>query len=157
MRFADRNRKIKEECFVLFRAKYPKRGIGEKVMRHSFYYIIAFVIGAVGYCLIEVLWRGYTHISMAFIGGLCFLLINIIGRRFSHHSVFLRAVLCCAVITGVEFVSGFFLNIVYGLEVWDYHTLPFNLLGQICPLYSFLWFVLSFVCLIFIDRKFKKR
>lgn len=126
-------------------------------MRHSYYYILTFAIGAAGYCLIEILWRGYTHISMAFIGGLCFLLINIIGKRFAHHSVFLRAVLCCSVITVIEFISGFFLNIVYGLGVWDYHTLPFNLLGQICPLYSFLWFILSFICLMFIDKKFKIR
>ena len=63
----------------------------------------------------------------------------------------------CSVITVIEFISGFFLNIVYGLDVWDYHTLPFNLLGQICPLYSFLWFILSFISLMFIDKKFKIR
>ena len=34
--------------------------------------LIVYSIGAVGYGIIEVLFRGYTHWSMLIAGGLCF-------------------------------------------------------------------------------------
>ena len=39
------------------------------------FYGILFFIGAFGYGLLEIIWRGYTHPSMALAGGisLCFL------------------------------------------------------------------------------------
>ena len=42
-------------------------------------------------------------------------------------------------VTVVELVMGVVLNLWLGLGVWDYSGLPFNLLGQICPQYSALW------------------
>ena len=33
---------------------------------------LMFPIGALGYGLIEILWRGYTHFSMLLAGGICF-------------------------------------------------------------------------------------
>ena len=33
---------------------------------------VLFGIGALGYGLIEILWRGYTHYSMLTAGGICF-------------------------------------------------------------------------------------
>mgnify|MGYP003379096088 CR=1 FL=1 len=48
-----------------------------------------------------------------------------------------------AVITGVEFCVGCVVNRWLHWNVWDYSQLAGNLLGQICPLYSFLWYLLS--------------
>jgi hypothetical protein len=42
----------------------------------------------------------------------------------------------------VEFVSGLILNVWLGLNVWDYSHEPFNIMGQICPQYKVLWFLL---------------
>ena len=36
-------------------------------------------------------------------------------------------------------------NIILGWNVWDYSNLPGNLLGQICPQFTVLWFFLSAV------------
>ncbi len=47
-----------------------------------------------------------------------------------------------AVITSFEFVSGCLFNRLLKLSVWDYSDYRFNLKGQICALYSFLWTVL---------------
>ena len=47
------------------------------------------------------------------------------------------------IITGVEFVTGLIVNVWLGLKVWDYSNLPYNVLGQICLLYVFIWFFLS--------------
>ena len=35
------------------------------------------------------------------------------------------------IITACEFITGVIVNIWLGLGVWDYSTLPFNILGQI--------------------------
>ena len=103
----------------------------------------AFVIGAVLYPLLELLWRGRTHITMAFVGGICLCLIYSVNEKLgAGTSLYLRALLCSAAITGVEFVSGCLFNIVLRLRVWDYSAHMFNLLGQICLLYSVLWFIL---------------
>lgn len=59
-----------------------------------------------------------------------------------------------AVITGVEFIFGVVVNLWQKWNVWDYSNLKFNLLGQICPLYSGLWFLLS-IPIVFISRKLK--
>ena len=36
---------------------------------------VIFVVGEIGYSLLEILWRGYTHWTMSLTGGLCFLLM----------------------------------------------------------------------------------
>ena len=37
--------------------------------------LFVFFIGAAGYGLLEILWRGYTHWTMLICGGICFFLI----------------------------------------------------------------------------------
>ena len=39
-----------------------------------------FIAGALGYCLLEILWRGYTHPSMGIAGGLCLIGIYYISK-----------------------------------------------------------------------------
>ena len=41
-----------------------------------FEYLMVFLLGGAGYCLIEVLWRGFTHWSMALAGGGALSLMN---------------------------------------------------------------------------------
>ena len=61
--------------------------------------------------------------------------------------LWLQALCCAALVTAVELVSGLVLNLWLGLDIWDYTDLPGNFLGQICPQYSAVWWVL---CLVFI-------
>lgn len=50
-------------------------------------------------------------------------------------------------VTALELVAGLVLNVWLGLGIWDYSSMPGNLLGQICPQYSFAWFLLSWVAI----------
>lgn len=59
----------------------------------------------------------------------------------------LQALICTIIITATELVVGLVLNVWLGLGIWDYSNLPFNFMGQICPQYMGLWYIL---CLIFI-------
>ena len=58
-----------------------------------------------------------------------------------------QAVSCAALVTVVEFFAGLLLNVRLGLGIWDYSHLPGNILGQVCPQFFLIWWVL---CLVFI-------
>lgn len=100
-------------------------------------------IGGLAYGVIELLWRGHTHWSMLALGGLCFEMIGHIHRRWQDRPLVLRCGLCTFGVTAMEFISGCVLNLWLRLAVWDYSHMRFQLLGQICLLYSLFWFLLS--------------
>ena len=104
----------------------------------------AFALGALLYALIELLWRGHTHWSMLLCGGACFAAIYYVYIHCAGAGVFGRALIGCAIITLCEFVTGAFVNLKMSWNVWDYSSLPFNFMGQICIAYSALWFALCF-------------
>ena len=62
-----------------------------------------------------------------------------------------QACLGSMTITVMEFTSGVIVNLVMGLEVWDYSALPMNVMGQICLPYSALWFMLSIPAIYYED------
>lgn len=101
-----------------------------------------FCIGAVGYSLLEIMWRGFTHWTMAVTGGICFSLIYAVCMRFPHMSLFGKCLWGAAVITAIEFTVGCIVNKGLHMRVWDYSNQPMNLYGQICLPYSLLWFAL---------------
>lgn len=93
--------------------------------------------GGAAYGALEILWRGYTHISMVFVGGICFcLLVRISKTRLSLPA---QCVAGSAGITAVEFAAGCLLNLGLGLDVWDYSDEAYHLIGQICPKYCLIW------------------
>ena len=104
-----------------------------------------FPIGALGYGIIEILWRGYTHFSMLLAGGICFIGFAKIGEKFKNLSLFTKACLGSIFVTFIELVFGIIFNIILKKNVWDYSKLPFNFKGQICLLYSIFWVALSLV------------
>lgn len=103
-----------------------------------------FFIRAAVYPVIEIMWRGYTHFSMALLGGICMLSLHFINMSFSDISIFLRALLGALMITAWELLFGVVLNMALELDVWDYSGHRLNLFGQICAPYTFFWFLLCF-------------
>lgn len=59
-----------------------------------------------------------------------------------------QAIACGVLATVTEFFAGCVINIMLGMNVWDYSNMPLNLMGQICLQFSVLWCVL---CLVFIQ------
>ena len=119
-----------------------------KIRHNPLFFALLFCVGAAGYFLIEILFRGFSHWTMALCGGLCLCLIYLANKRLARHSLFLRALCGSLIITAVEFAAGCLLNLYLGWGIWDYSQLPLNLLGQISALFSGLWFLLSIpVCI----------
>ena len=116
-------------------------------MKNAKSLLLIFSVGAVGYGLIEILWRGHTHWAMAAAGGISFCGLSAIGEKFKKIGAFGKAVIGGGFITAVEFLFGLIFNIALKKNVWDYSKMPFNIAGQICALYSFFWIILSFLAI----------
>ena len=109
-----------------------------------------FLLGGGMYTLIELIWRHRTHPSMFVAGGLCFVLLDRVSNVWMCKR---RLVSQCAVgallITLVELVVGLIVNVLLGWAVWDYSSMKYQFKGQVCLLYSILWFFLCFpACLL---------
>lgn len=112
-------------------------------------YILLFFVGGYSYCGIEILSRGYSHISMLIAGGICFIAIGLLNETSDERLSFIsQMVMSSVIITTVEFLTGLIVNVWLGLHVWDYSDKPYNVMGQICLLYALLWFLLSPVAIV---------
>lgn len=115
-------------------------------------YIILFVIGGIVYNLIEILWRGYSHWTMFILGGVCFICLGLINEFIPWNMpLCIQMLIGSIIITTLEYITGCIVNIQLGMNVWDYSELPFNLNGQICLLFSVLWYFISVIGIILDD------
>lgn len=113
---------------------------------------ILFGMGGIFYLIIELLWRGESHWSMFILGGVCFAVIGLINERSRGQlPLLLQGLIGAVIITALEFVTGYIVNIRLGMNVWSYYDMPMNIMGQVCLPYTVLWFFLSIGCVIVDD------
>ena len=117
---------------------------------------IIFIIFGLMYVTIELLYRGHTHYSMFIVGGICGVLIGLINDNTPDMPLLPQCVLGTVIITVIELLTGLFLNVYLGLNVWDYSNQPFNFMGQICPQFCIIWCILS-ILVIRIDDWLKEK
>ncbi len=120
-------------------------------------YLAAFLFGAGVYPMLELFWRGYTHITMSLLGGICMASIYFVYIAFSGTGFFLRALLSTVIITAWEFLFGAILNIALEMDVWNYSDMALNVMGQVCAPYAAIWLLLSapalLVCRLIYDAR----
>ncbi|MBR6525382.1 MAG: hypothetical protein IKT57_05370 [Clostridia bacterium] len=98
------------------------------------------VLGGVGYPVMEIIWRGRTHPSMALAGACSLCWMRLCARMQCTH--FLRALMGCAGVTALEGTIGMLCNRDH--KIWDYRGKRGHIRGQVCPQYALLWFLLSY-------------
>ena len=105
------------------------------------------------YVVLELLWRGHSHWTMALLGGVCFVLIGLLNEGFPWEMpLVLQGVIGSGcIVTPLEFVTGCVVNLWLGWGVWDYSNLPCNLLGQICLTFSLLWVAVAMAAAVLDD------
>lgn len=115
-------------------------------------YIVLFLIGGATYFLIEILWRGHSHWTMFLLGGLCFLIVGAINNFLPWEMYFeVQSILGAIIITIFEFIVGVIVNIILKWNIWNYETIPFNIMGQVCLPFSLIWVILSAAIIIVDD------
>lgn len=119
---------------------------------HAFKAVVLFFIGGCIYAAIEIMFRGYTHWTMAVLGGLLFLLLGGLNNWLPWEMpIWLQGIIGAIIVTVGELLAGIILNIWLGLGIWDYSNMPGNFLGQICPQFTLAWLALSLVGIVLDD------
>ena len=114
--------------------------------------LILSLMGGDLYCMVELIWRGHTHWTMAILGGICFVICGGVNEYLSWETpLLLQCLICAILITAAELAAGMVLNVRMGLAIWDYSELPFQYQGQICLGYSCLWYLLSLAAILLDD------
>lgn len=103
---------------------------------------IVFSFGAVIYSIIEILFRGFTHWTMTLTGGFTLVTLYLANIKMKTKSLIVRCLAGSLIITAIEFIVGCVVNRALNMHVWDYSQEKYNVLGQICPLFSIFWFLL---------------
>ena len=119
-------------------------------------YLTFFAVGGTGYAVIELLWRRRTHWTMMLAGGICFVIFSLIAEGLCDRPLALKATVGALGVTAVELVFGVIFNIALKMNVWDYSGVPFNFLGQICPLFTLIWGGLGLIFIPLADAINKK-
>ncbi|MDD4565271.1 MAG: hypothetical protein PHE79_07370 [Eubacteriales bacterium] len=104
--------------------------------------ISIFIIGAIGYGLIEALYRGFTHWTMLITGGVVFVVLYHVYTKNEKAPLWQKCLAGAFIITSLELAAGCIVNLWLGWNVWDYSAYSFNFLGQICLVFTFIWFLL---------------
>ncbi len=113
-------------------------------MRRLLKAVVLFTIGGAVYFSLELLFRGYSHWTMAALGGFCFLLIGGINEFLPWKmGIFYQALIGGAGVTLAELFAGLILNVHFKMGIWDYSNQPLNFAGQICLKFSALWVLVS--------------
>lgn len=112
------------------------------IFKHIIRKIVLFLLCSVIYCGIEIVYRGWTHWSMALLSGILGVLCidtpnNIFGYDLDYSLQVLASTIICTIGEGI---TGLVVNVKMGLNVWDYSTLPFTFFWGQCNLFFvFAW------------------
>lgn len=121
-------------------------------MKQYLKYMFLFATGGLIYNIVELVYRGWTHWTMFFLGGICFICLGLINEVITWEMPLWQQVLIgSCMITAMEFLTGCIVNLWLGWKVWDYSSMPGNILGQICPQYFVLWIPISLVGIVLDD------
>lgn len=127
-------------------------GLKLKKMKKIAKHLTLFSVGGSLYFFIELLYRRYSHWTMFILGGLCFLILGGLNEILTWETPLWKQIgVGVIIVTILEFITGYIVNILLKWNVWDYSSLPFNLLGQISLLFCMLWIPLVLVGILLDD------
>lgn len=103
------------------------------------------IYGSIYYTL-EVLYRGYSHLSMFILAGVLGVIIGLINEITPRINIWLETLIGTIIATIGEGVTGIIVNNILHLNVWDYSNLPFTFFyGQCNLIFCLIWFILTYI------------
>ena len=107
------------------------------------------------YCMIEILFRGWSHWSMfvltGFLGVFC---VDSINNTLSFDCDYIVQIIISTILCTIgEGISGIILNVWLQLNVWDYSKMAFGtfFFGQCNILFCFAWALIISVVIFYCD------
>ena len=107
------------------------------------------------YCMIEILFRGWSHWSMfvltGFLGVFC---VDSINNTLSFDCDYIVQILISTILCTIgEGISGIILNVWLQLNVWDYSKMTFGtfFFGQCNVVFCFAWMLIISIIIFYCD------
>ena len=107
------------------------------------------------YCMIEILFRGWSHWSMfvltGFLGVFC---VDSINNVLSFDCDYIVQIIISTILCTIgEGISGIILNVWLQLNVWDYSKMTFGtfFFGQCNVLFCFAWMLIISIIIFYCD------
>lgn len=107
------------------------------------------------YCMIEILFRGWSHWSMfvltGFLGVFC---VDSINNTLSFDCDYIVQILISTILCTIgEGISGIILNVWLQLNVWNYSKMTFGtfFFGQCNVLFCFAWMLIISIIIFYCD------
>lgn len=126
--------------------------MSKKIPSKLLQYLFIYIFSGSFYCIVEILFRGYSHYSMFILAGFIGLIIcyqndNII----SYESPFEAQVLFCAAISTLgEYITGLIAN--QDFYIWDYRGLWGTFAnGQLNIFFIFAWIIICAIAIPILD------
>lgn len=111
-----------------------------------------FILGGIGYGIIEVIYRFRTYPLMILCGGITILLLDKLNDYISWDmDILLQGCIGSALITGMEFIIGNLYLAGLVPKMWDYSNVWLNYKGIICLPFSLIWIALSIFAIMLAD------
>lgn len=112
--------------------------------------LFLFALGGLIYISLELIYKGSTNYIMFCCGGISLICIGAINEVIPWNMpIQYQCLIGCIFITLLELITGLMFN--RDFLIWDYRNMPLNFMGQICPAFSLLWYVLSGVAIVIDD------
>lgn len=95
---------------------------------------------------------GWTSLWMFLVGGFCAAIVGSLNDkpRYYNLKMWQQVIIGGSLITAVELLAGVFFNLYLHLNLWNYSSIKFNFLGQLCLHNCIAWYLLS-VVIIWLD------
>jgi len=116
--------------------------------------IILFITGMCLYITIEVFFRGYSFRLMGIVGGIlmCFVFDKINDKISWDLPLVIQMLIGGFATTLLELISGEFALHILDVRMWDYSGQWLSMFDNlICPLFSFIWCLLSGIAIVLCD------
>jgi hypothetical protein len=117
-------------------------------MNNSYKSLLIWGTGGLIYGLMEIMYRGYTHWTMILLAFIMSILLDAFNETIGWDWPFWKQVIVGGtIITFAEFIVGCIVNMIFGMNVWDYSNMPLNIFGQVCPQFWLVWCVLTAIAI----------
>ncbi|GLC79186.1 hypothetical protein [Lacrimispora brassicae] len=94
-------------------------------MKQLFKYVFLWFVGGLIYIGMELAFRGYSHWTMFALGGVCFVCLGLINELIPWEMpLYQQMLLGDVIVTILEFITGYIVNIKLGWGIWNYSYIP---------------------------------
>lgn len=118
------------------------------MLKSIYFFLIGAFVGWLLECVFKYVTKnfdrtpGILNTPFCILYGLGTVVLSLIINRVTDN-IWLLFLLCLVVLTAMEYVTFILLKKIYGIKLWDYRDMTFNVDEKVCLEFSLIWGVLG--------------